>query len=594
MKVWMRTAVMLACLAATTMGCTQHVKMKRQDPLESLPVQNVAVLLFYQDTETGPDHLADLATDAFSMQAHRYFPALIDRYKVRDFLKERGYEHANALTPTILKEMGEFFEVDGVFTGTITGYSEEESFLGWKGKAHFKMGCRLLSTRNGRDLIAAQVDVGGSYLLPVENPKDRVILGVKMLTNSMRLDERFGPLFVTRLDPLWIKAMEHYAAREFWDASEVFSEIVTTFGKSDLRDEAEFYLGRSLEELSLAGTAKRVYSRLGVGAFASRSAYQLTQIRFQAGDDDGVVASLQSFESRFPNDPLLGGMRYTTGLSYMRLGNPAAAIRSLSLVPEESNWYKFARYALADPYRAMGDTTSARLALERAAEPFGGSESDRRLEGRAKLALGDLHFSLGNHQEALRWYQKSDLEFLPRARLGMAWVAAESGDFVGAIHSIAKIDGPLALRYLSEAHFLAGTCLARLQRFDDSADSFDEALVTCRSWKAEEANQQELAVSWATAKQQYEEGMRPREADIATLLIQEPTPDSQDRLTIIRKEHEKLASPLSKLAEALDGESNPAEDGTIRKQIQERAEFSLAQIRYEMQITGAHGGGGSR
>lgn len=594
MNVWLRSVATLVCLAATTMSCTQHVQMKRQDPVESLPVENVAVLLFYQDTETGPAYLADLATDAFSMQAHRYFPALVDRYKVRDFLKQHGYEHANALTPHILKEMGDFFEVDGVFTGTITGYSEEESFLGWKGKAHFKMGCRLLSTKNGRDLIAAQVDVSGSYLLPVENPKDRVILGVKMLTNSMRLDERFGPLYITRLDPLWIKAMEHYESREFWDATETFSEIVTTFGKSDLRDEAEFYLGRSIEELSLPGTAKRVYSRLGVGAFASRSAYQLTQIRFQEGDDDGVAQALQSFVSRFPNDPLLGGMRYTTGLSQMRRGDPAAAIRNLALVPEESNWYKFARYAMADPYRALGDTTSARLALERAAEPFGGSESDRRLEGRAKLALGDLHFSLGNHAEAVRWYQKSDLEFLPRARLGMAWVAAEGGDFVGAIHSIAKIDGPLELRYLSEAHFLAGTCLARLQRFDDSADSFDEALGACRSWKDEEAKQQDLRVAWATAKQQYEESMRPREADIASLLFLEPSPDTDDRLTIIRKEHEQLAERLSDLAEKLDTESDPAEDAVVRKQIQERAEFSLAQIRYEKQITGAHGGGGSR
>ncbi len=572
-------------IAAVTISCSSGVIVKRRPPMELHTVDNVAVLLFFQESPDAPAHLAEFATDAFSIEAHKYFPALVDRYKVREFMKRYGYEHG--VTRPVARHLGEELQVDAVFVGTIIGYSEKESFFGWKGKPHFEMGCRMISTHTGEVMLTAQVDVGGSYVIPINTNQDRVVYGVRLLTKKMGLAERFGPLYVARDHAIWREAIKHYEKREFWDAADKFGSIVHRYGKSDLRDEAQFYLGRSLQELGMKEGARQVYASLGETQFGRRSLYQMMDLKFDDGEDEEVIVLGRRIDNQWKQTAENAAARYLSGLSMLRMGDRDGAIARLQSVPVESAWYRFARYALADPYRANGDTKAAKAALAAVAAPGAVTESDRRLRDKALVAIGDLHFSRGDGESAAKWYALVEGDYRSRASLGLAWVAAEQGDYARALGYLAHVRDDAPPRWRGEASILAGTCEARLRRFDSSAEAFESALLLCSSWQEGERAQAAARIRLDETRDRLLKEIEPVEYRIVALLMGDRAEGGNDQLAGYRVRHESLVLDRLNdeliLAESID----PEEAVLLRKKIRERAEFSLAQIQYEQELAGS-------
>ena len=560
-------------------ACSTGVVVRREDPMLAHPVNNVAVLLFYQEVEGAPEHLAELATDAFTFEVSKYFPALVDRYKVRDFLRRNKYDHA--LSPRVLQELGRELEVDALFVGKITGYSEKQSFLGWNGKPHFKMGCRLLSVKTGRSLLDGQADMEGSYVVPVETHKDRVVYGVRMLTQKMGLAERFGPMYITRDDPLWIRAMTGYERKRFWDCAHDFGTIVHYFGESDLRDEAQFYLGRSLEELRLRRAAREVYAQLSGGPFASRALLRRMEIAFQEGAYEEVLAIDSRIKERWAGDAEIGAADYLAGLSFLRTERLDEGIARLERVAEASRWYGFAGYALAEPYFAKGDSAAARQSLIQAARSHALTESERRLCGKALIALGDLHYSRGDLTGAADWYGQVEGYFLPRAGLGLAWIAAERGDYEAAIAYVDAMGKGAPPRWSGEAQLLAGTCEAKLARLDRSADRLETALDKCADWKEQSEEGREILAEFTSLCDLVEHQIGPVEPEIVTLLLGDQGEEAVGRLGTIRKEHEVVTRNMASLERRVGPDVDGEDEDLLRRRIREKAEFSLVQVRYE-------------
>ncbi len=591
-----RRITLLALIAFLLLmqACSSGVVVRRADPMLAHPVRNVAVLLFYQEVDGAPLHLAELATDAFTFEVAKYFPVLVDRYKVRDFLRRNKYKHA--LSPRVLHELGQELEVDALFVGKITGYSETESFFGWKGKPHFKMGCRLLSVKTGRSLLDGQADMEGSYVVPVETHKDRVVFGVRMLTKKMGLAERFGPVYVTRDDPLWIHAMAQYEKKRFWDAAHNFGLIVHYFGESDLRDEAQFYLARSLEELRLRRAALKVYDGLVGGPFASRALLRRMEIAFHQGSHGEVIQLASRIKERWAGGSEIGAADYLAGLSLLQTGKQDEGIVRLKQVSEASRWYGFAQYALGEPYFETGDSAAAQQSLIAAARSHALTESERRLCGKALIALGDFHYHRGDLAGAAGWYEKVEGYFLPRARLGLAWVAAERGDYEGAIAHVDAIGGDAPPRWSGEAELLAGTCEARLARLDRSAARLETALGKCAEWKTKSEEGQEILTEFTNLCEQVESTMGPMEPEIVALLLGDQGEVETERLTTIRRNHEEVTRTLASLERRVGSSMKEENEELLRRRIMEKAEFSLVQVRFEKErdeqaATRGEGGG---
>jgi hypothetical protein len=575
------TGTTLLVLAGTLwFGCTPSVVVRREiDQLER-PPENVAVLLFANEVPGSPPHFGELATDAFTLAIKKYFPGVVDRYQLRDFLRSRGSAEGTALTPAALRAIGEEFDVDGVFVGTITGFGDKRSFLGWKDRPYFLMGGRLLAT-DGRVLIAGQTSVTESVPLPVDDPKQMAVYGVKSLIVAMRLDERLGPPVLTRADPLWRRAMRDYEERCFWEAAEGFAEIVASFRPGDLREEARLYEGRSLEEVGFDRSADLLYAAMREGPFAASALARSAEIGHRAGDAAAVLRIEEEITRRFPGSPEEGAARYLAGLALIETGSTRPALGRLESVPEESPWFRFARYALAGPYLALGDTARARGALDAAADGAGRTESDRRLRARALLALGDLHFAAGRPAEADRALAEVTGEHAEEAAMARAWMAAEGGRFEDALRLVRPVEGSDDRAAAAEASLVTGSCRARLGLYSDAARAFREAIARCDAWKEREARDAERRSEREEARRELAQEIEAN-AEVLPDLLAAGEGSEGDRLRSLKNRCRALELRIERTGRELGPSLASGRDGMGRREIRERADFSLAQVLYQI------------
>jgi hypothetical protein len=568
----------VCCLLAA--GCTSTALVRRGGGEEERPVENVAVLLFRNDAAGSPATLDELATDAFTLEIRKYFPAVVDRYRVHDHLASSGFAEGRATSPEALRSIQEGLEVDAVFVGTITGYGEKRTFLGWNGTPHFLMGCRLLSTEGGRPILSGRVAVTESLPLPVEDPAQMAVYGVRSLIAAMRLDERFGPPVLTRDDPLWERAMRDYEARRFWDAAEGFGALVALYRPGELRDEARICLGRSLEELGYSGSARAAYREVREGPLAPRALCREAEIAARAGETDSVLAMEARARDRFPEAPEIDALAYLSGVALVSAGRPAEAVPRLEAVCPRSSWRRFALYALAGPRLALGDTTRAAEALEGAAGPGAETESERRLADRAAFALGDLRVAAGDLDAADRAYAGVAGGEKAAAELARAWIAAERGRLENAlplVRAAAEGEDP---RLASEALLLEGSCLGRHGMWNEAATSFRSALARCDAWEAEEGLRQGPTRERDAARTALAREIASGDPELLPfLLAKEGAPEA--RLLVMRNAHQELALRLERLDRELGPFANDPAARAARADLRERAEFSLAQASYE-------------
>ena len=116
--------IVAVILAFSIAGCLPGAKITRSTPVDGRPVENVAIFLFETKAEGTPPHLAETATDAFTLELIRYFPSLVDRYEAGEKMRARGMDRAPR-TAAELRDVGEALGVDGLFVGAITGFSDK-------------------------------------------------------------------------------------------------------------------------------------------------------------------------------------------------------------------------------------------------------------------------------------------------------------------------------------------------------------------------------------------------------------------------------------------------------------------------------------
>lgn len=581
-----KVLLVVCCVLA---GCVPNVSVRRSATPAEKPVENVAVVLFRDHGSGSPANTAEVATDALSLELQKYFPELVDRYRVRDWLRGKGLPEGALSDPGTLALMGEELEVDGVFFGALTGYSEKRSFLGWNGTPHIGLECKLVSAKTGEEILRGNAAVSESYLIPAENPREMTLFGVRKLTERMRLSERFGPPGLTRDDALWRQAMEAYERRRFWEAAEAFGAIQALYRPSDLRDEGALCLGRSLEELGLPEAAARTYAALSTGPMAARALARTAEVRRLQGRTGDVLRTEGELASRFPGTPEAEGARYFAGLALLDAGEIVAALARLSEVPPNGPWGRFARFASAPARLALGDTAAAVAALEGAAVGGGLTESDRRLAEEARIVLGHFHYEAGRLGEARRWYEIAALDGSEEARLALGWIAAEEGRHADAVALLAGPAGSDDPRRAAEALLLRGSSRVRLEQWDEGGEDFLLALRACDRWEETISRLERLHEERSAAAAELAAEIGPRSGELVTLLTSVREKDEETALREIRSRHQELSLRIERTVRETEGWGEAAAEEIRLAGTRERAEFSHAQVLYQ---NGAGGGEG--
>ena len=209
------------------------------------------------------------------------------------------------------------------------------------------------------------------------------------------------------------------------------------------------------------------------------------------------------------------------------------------------------------------------------------TESERRLQERAMITLGDWHYARGERAKAAEWYGAVKGEFEAEAAVALASLAAEEGRYDDALAFLAPAEKARDLRWSGEALLLAGACHARLGLWVEAAETFAHAIQRCAEWEESGKEEARLLAEREEVRTELVAEITPREGDVVHLLLRGTDRADERQLREIRDRHRSLALRLERIEGNLEGDPDPEGEAVLRREIQERAEFSLAQVAFE-------------
>jgi len=191
------------------------------------------------------------------------------------------------------------------------------------------------------------------------------------------------------------------AALSFYTLVE--SEALTT---RTLHEDSEWYLAECLFELQNWKTALAAYEAI-IGDGASHP-YLGEAVR-RTLEIYGILRDNERFYDVYRTYVLSGrvqatdGVKYTVAKSFYRQGEWGRAKAMFTELPATSAWFPQARYFTGTILAAEGEFEAAVGEFSRVEAVKGG---DRRLTELTLLAIGRIHYELGNYRQAVEAYQR--------------------------------------------------------------------------------------------------------------------------------------------------------------------------------------------
>lgn len=183
----------------------------------------------------------------------------------------------------------------------------------------------------------------------------------------------------------------------------VRSDALTT---TALQRDSEWYLAECVFELGNWNTALDAYQRIIERGedhpFFADAVRRTLEIHGIMGNSEEFSRLYRTWvlSNRVPSTDVI---KYTVGKSFYRQGELARAKAMFQEIPADSPEFARARYFNGAMLAAGGDLNAAQLEFERAATSEAAPELVRQ---QAWLALGRVHYELGNYSEAVSAYQK--------------------------------------------------------------------------------------------------------------------------------------------------------------------------------------------
>lgn len=183
----------------------------------------------------------------------------------------------------------------------------------------------------------------------------------------------------------------------------VRSDALTT---TALQRDSEWYLAECVFELGNWNTALDAYQRIidrgEDHPFFADAVRRTLEVHGIMGNSEEFSRLYRTWvlSNRVPSTDVI---KYTVGKSFYRQGELARAKAMFQEIPTDSPEFARARYFNGAMLAAGGDLNAAQLEFERAATSDAAAELVRQ---QAWLALGRVHYELGNYSEAVSAYQK--------------------------------------------------------------------------------------------------------------------------------------------------------------------------------------------
>ena len=275
-------------------------------------------------------------------------------------------------------------------------------------------------------------------------------------------------------DGVYTFLIEDYerAALSFYTLVE--SEALTT---EALHQDSEWYLAECLFQLENWNTALTAYG--AIIADGTSHPYLGEAVR-RTLEIYGILRDNERFYDVYRKYvqsgtvPESDGVKYTVAKSFYRQGEWGRAKAMFTELPTKSRWYAQSRYFTGTILAAEGEFEGALAEFRRVEAVKGG---DARLRELVFLAIGRIHYELGNYREAVESYQRvpSSSDFFADQLYEITWTYIKQSAWQEAIDSVeiftvAFPDHPYTVRMrLVEGH---------LHR---KSEQFERALATYES-----------------------------------------------------------------------------------------------------------------
>ncbi len=250
-------------------------------------------------------------------------------------------------------------------------------------------------------------------------------------------------------------AIRHFNDDEFAEAAFGFYDVAAHDGVMENRLRAEFYLARSLQRMGLHRSSAFFYAGImNQGPnhpYYLRSIQELVELIETMGDDVFLPVMInREYNAEFARLPpeTLYKINYLIGLIAYRQERPEDALSFLNAVPRESAYFPKARYLSGIINTFLGARDGALEAIEDYETVLSLEDGPEvtywELQNTKELAILGLartHYTLGNYEDSVRWYEKIERysTYWDDALFEMGWSAFMADDVglaLGTLHTL--------------------------------------------------------------------------------------------------------------------------------------------------------------
>ncbi len=236
-------------------------------------------------------------------------------------------------------------------------------------------------------------------------------------------------------DSVYTFLIEDYERAALGFYTLVESEALTT---GALHQDSQWYLAECLFQLENWNTALAAYGDIiAVGdshPYLGEAVRRTLEIYGILRDNDRFYNVYRTYvlSGRVPASD---GVKYTVAKSFYRQGEWGRAKAMFTELPAKSRWYPQARYFTGTILAAEGEFDAALAEFRRVEAVKGG---DSRLRELVYLAIGRIHYELGNYREAVESYQRvpSSSPYFADQLYEITWTYIKQSAWQEAIDSV--------------------------------------------------------------------------------------------------------------------------------------------------------------
>lgn len=366
------------------------------------------------------------------------------------------------------------------------------SYLGLAG------GVNIPTINNGRDL---QFLVQYLNLLEVEDKTPSSFLSIYLRADIGKHREEIYARKMARLanlqpNDLYIKALNLYIEKNFWDAFFIFSQLFVEYPDFFKNDWVSYFLGSCQEEMDMRLTAEEAYKKTKElyprSAAVPAADLGLMRVYYRDANFGAVEAQFNELNKLGVPDSIKYHGYYYMGETEMKKENFSKAKQLFDLIPETHPDYVFAQHSAAVCNASTDNIEGAISNLENCIQTQVTTNAQKEIVNRSYVYIGYIFYEELTEQEgplakavtAFRMVPKTSYYYVD-ALLGLAWTALKArqwGDCKAAGQELQSTSKNIVMQ--AEGGLLQAYAFMMEKNYNSAATILADASDDLNSYKA--------------------------------------------------------------------------------------------------------------